>query len=38
MITITPRIYQLAGFELSSGIHINPIPPELATIRLREEK
>ncbi|MFA6188391.1 MAG: galactose-1-phosphate uridylyltransferase [Sulfuricurvum sp.] len=38
MITITPRIYQLAGFELSSGIYINPIPPELATIRLREEK
>ncbi len=37
-IKITPRIYQLAGFELASGIHINPIPPELATIRLKEEQ
>ena len=35
---ITPRIYQLAGFEISTGMYINPISPELAAMRLREEK
>jgi UDPglucose--hexose-1-phosphate uridylyltransferase len=37
-IRIAPRIYHLAGFELSTGIQINPVPPELAALRLREEK
>lgn len=36
-ISITPRIYQLAGFEISTGMHINPVSPELASIRLRGE-
>ena len=36
-INITPRIYHLAGFEISTGMHINPVPPELAALRLREE-
>ncbi len=34
---ITPRIYTLAGYELSSGIHINPVTPEDATQKLKEE-
>jgi len=37
-IRITPRIYHLAGFELASGMYINPVSPELAAMRLREEK
>lgn len=36
-INITPRIYHLAGFEISTGMQINPVPPELASLRLREE-
>jgi len=36
-ISITPRIYQLAGFEISTGMHINPVAPEVAAIRLRGE-
>jgi len=36
-INITPRIYHLAGFEISTGMHINPVPPELAALRLRKE-
>lgn len=36
-INITPRIYHLAGFEISTGMQINPVPPELAALRLREE-
>lgn len=36
-ISITPRIYQLAGFEISTGMHINPVAPELVAIRLRGE-
>ena len=36
-IRITPRIYHLAGFELSTNMHINPVPPELAASRLKEE-
>lgn len=35
---IIPRIYHLAGFELSSGMYINPIAPERAAMSLREEK
>ncbi len=34
---ITPRIYTLAGYELSSGVHINPVTPEDATQKLKEE-
>lgn len=36
-ISITPRIYQLAGFEIATGMHINPVAPELVAIRLRGE-
>ncbi len=35
-IRVMPRIYQLAGFEVSTGVHINPVPPELAASRLKE--
>ena len=34
-IRVMPRIYQLAGYEVSTGIHINPVPPELAASRLK---
>ena len=34
-ITITPRLYKLAGFEIDSGIRINPVPPEKAAKLLR---
>lgn len=27
-IRITPRIYRIGGFEISSGMAINPVPPE----------
>ncbi|MCK9372337.1 MAG: galactose-1-phosphate uridylyltransferase [Sulfuricurvum sp.] len=37
-VRITPRIYQIGGFELSTGMHINPIAPELAAKRLKEER
>jgi len=36
-IQITPRIYHLAGFELSTGMHINPVSPELAASQLKNE-
>lgn len=35
-IRIMPRIYKLAGFEVSSGININPVAPELVTKLLKE--
>ena len=34
-LVITPRIAGIAGFELSTGIFINPVPPELAAAQLR---
>lgn len=37
-IRITPRLYKLAGFELQSGIKINPIAPEFAAKMLKEAK
>jgi UDPglucose--hexose-1-phosphate uridylyltransferase len=33
---ITPRLYREGGFELSTGVYINPISPELAAKQLRE--
>ena len=36
-IEIIPRLSQLAGLELGSGIHVNSIPPEAAAARLRQE-
>jgi UDPglucose--hexose-1-phosphate uridylyltransferase len=35
-IEITPRLTHLAGFELGSGLYINPVPPELAATFLRQ--
>lgn len=35
-IVITPRIYKTGGFELQSGMHINPLSPESAAELLRE--
>jgi len=35
-IRIMPRIYRLGGFELSTGILINPVEPEEAAKLLRE--
>ncbi len=35
-IKILPRITTIAGFELGSGIHINPVSPEAAAELLRE--
>lgn len=35
-VEITPRLYNLAGFELSSGVNINPIEPESAANYLKE--
>lgn len=35
-IKIIPRIYRYGGFELESGIYINPVAPELAAKLLRE--
>lgn len=32
---VTPRVVGLAGFELGSGMNINPIPPEWAARQLR---
>ena len=34
-IEIIPRIAQLAGFELGSGCHLNPVSPEKATAQLQ---
>jgi UDPglucose--hexose-1-phosphate uridylyltransferase len=33
---IVPRVAQLAGFELGTGVYINPVSPEQAARRLRE--
>lgn len=33
---ITPRIYQIGGFELSLNMYINPVAPEEAAEKLRE--
>ena len=35
-IEIIPRLTMLAGFELGSGLNINPMPPEVAAQRMRE--
>jgi UDPglucose--hexose-1-phosphate uridylyltransferase len=35
---ITPKLTAGAGFELGSGFHINPMPPEDAARILREDK
>jgi len=35
-IHIMPRIYRLGGFEVSTGMMINPVTPELAAKLLRE--
>ena len=35
-IRIVPRLTTLAGFEIATGIWINPIPPEQAASQLRE--
>ena len=35
-IEIIPRLSQLAGLELGSGIHINSVPPEAAAALLRQ--
>lgn len=37
-IRIIPRIYRLGGFELSTGMLINPVEPEEAAQLLREAK
>jgi len=37
-IRIMPRIYRLGGFELSTGMLINPVEPEEAAALLREVK
>ena len=37
-IRIIPRIYRLGGFELSTGMIINPVEPEEAATLLREAK
>ena len=37
-IRIMPRIYRLGGFELSTGMLINPVEPEEAAKLLREVK
>jgi UDPglucose--hexose-1-phosphate uridylyltransferase len=37
-IRIMPRIYRLGGFELSTGMLINPVEPEEAADLLREVK
>ena len=34
-IALVPRINRLAGFELGTGMHINPLPPERAAEQLR---
>jgi UDPglucose--hexose-1-phosphate uridylyltransferase len=37
-IRIMPRIYRLGGFELATGMIINPVTPEEAAKLLREAK
>jgi len=37
-IRITPRIYRHGGFEVESGIFINPVAPELAAQLLKESQ
>lgn len=37
-IRIMPRIYRLGGFELSTGMAINPVPPEECARLLNEER
>jgi len=37
-IQIIPRLYTLAGYEFATGMRINPILPEIAAQRLKEEK
>ena len=37
-IQITPRIYTLAGYELSTDMQINPITPESAAQKLQQER
>jgi UDPglucose--hexose-1-phosphate uridylyltransferase len=34
-IDIVPRLITIAGLELSAGVYVNPIPPEVAAQRLR---
>jgi len=36
-IEIIPRLTVAAGFELGTGVYINPVPPELAASVLRIE-
>ncbi len=36
-IKIVPRIYTIAGYELSSGLEINPVTPESAAQKLLKE-
>lgn len=36
-VRIMPRIYRLGGFEVTSGVHINPLSPELAAELLRRD-
>ncbi|WP_456450545.1 galactose-1-phosphate uridylyltransferase [Hydrogenimonas sp.] len=33
---IVPRLFRMGGFELGSGVHINPVPPEEAAQLLRD--
>lgn len=35
-IEILPRLYGLAGYELATGLRINPVTPELAAEKLKE--
>jgi UDPglucose--hexose-1-phosphate uridylyltransferase len=35
-IDVLPRLAQLAGLEVGTGIHLNVLPPELAAERLRQ--
>jgi UDPglucose--hexose-1-phosphate uridylyltransferase len=34
-IDVLPRLAQFAGLEIGAGVHLNPLPPELAAERLR---
>jgi UDPglucose--hexose-1-phosphate uridylyltransferase len=35
-IDVLPRLSELAGLEVGTGIHLNALPPERAAERLRE--
>jgi len=35
-IRIVPRLFRIGGFEIGSGVHINPVTPEEAASLLRE--